>query len=218
MPKHFPVPHAHEDKGSTALAQHVTRTATAGDVEDILKHFDYFSTKNKLGLHIGQEKGEYITAAVKRGLPATGPAVVLETGCHAGDGSIRAAKVLSEREGSTLISTEENLHWLKSAKAILKHANISGYTFRPMHVEDKIDFGEFLDILNKDHGFKTFDTVILDDQDQTVFGNHLKVMMEKGVLRKGSTLYVDNILTKEDDHKDLMALLQGPFAKSWLTE
>lgn len=137
-----------------------------------------------------------IESAVQEGRPSSGPHIVLETGCHAGDGTLRAIAGMSAREGSTVISTEDNRKWLAAAKRIVNHAAKDlGIGFVPLRLAEDADFEEFLSMLQEKQGISHFNTVILD-QDQTRFLSQVKAMLKMGLLAPGATIYVDNAKTK----------------------
>lgn len=211
--------HLREDKGATALAHHVTKTVPAGSAENALHAFDLFSKRNRLGMHLGEEKGQLIMKAVKQGMKQPEPITVLEMGCHAGDGSLRAAMIASTREGSRLISTEANEHWLEAAKEVVAHGTSGkkGFEFLPMLLKDDADFGEFLDTLRDQHGVKSLDTVIFDTN-PSQYANHLKVLLKKGMLRKGATIYVDNGITKKPELKDYLGMVKSHNSKQFSTD
>merc|ERR1712194_211531 len=158
--------------------------------------FDRFSLQNSFGMHLGTEKGLLIEAAVQQAAPSSGPHIVLETGCHAGDGTLRAIVAMSARANSTIISTEANGKWLSAAKRIVGHAAKDyGIGFLPLKLLEDAAFDHFLDKLREKKGIQYFNTVILD-QDQTQFLTQLKMMLSKGFLQPGATVYEDNVKTK----------------------
>merc|ERR1712194_347838 len=96
-------------------------------------------------------------------------------------------------------------------------SGMKGLKFLPMHLAERADFGQFLDTLRNDHGIKTLDTVILD-QDQSQFAKQVNLMLEKGMLRKGSTIYVDNVKTKKSRLKEYLTLVKGRDSKKFVSE
>jgi len=184
------------DTRGQQLSDHILKTTPVGDTDLILKAFDAFSHKHRLGMHLGKEKGTLIELAVREGLPASGPSIVLETGCHAGDGTLRAITGMLSRNGSTIVSTEDNERWLIAATHIVSHATKhSDVTFLPKRLAEDADFNSFLEELRTEHGISRFDTVVLD-QDQQRFLYQLQAMMAGGFLKPGATVYVDNAKTK----------------------
>jgi len=178
------------------LAAHVVKQSPAGDVRAALAKFIQFSEKYGLGMHLGKEKGDLIEYAVGQGLPETGPAVIFEMGCHSGDGTLSAISALSERPGSTVISTEANKGWLEGAKRVVKHA-LEGHetTFLPFIFNDDEDLELLLETLRTKYGINQFDTVIFDHNEK-LFLTHLKVIQARGFLKAGTTIYVDNVKRK----------------------
>ncbi|CAK0845094.1 unnamed protein product [Prorocentrum cordatum] len=209
-----------DDQGAGAIAEHVLSEAPAGDIRRILEMFDSFSAQNRLGMHLGEEKGELIEAAVGRGLPLSGPAVVLETGCHAGDGSLRAALAVSAREGSTLVSTEANQKWLAAARAVVSHGagSIPGFRFLPLQLSEDASFSHFLDMLRNSQGISRLDAIILD-QDPRQYKSQVQLMIRMGMVRQGATIYIDNVVTKKPLLQDYLEMVQQSAQNTeWHTE
>jgi len=188
--------HSAQDSGASQLAKHVGETTPAGDIRATLAAFDDLSLRRGFGMHLGVQKGELIELAVGQGLPASGPGVVLETGCHAGDGTLRAIVAMAARQGSTIVSTEDNAEWLAAAKLVVAHATKDlDIKFVPRKLAEDAGFDEFLDKLREEIGIVQFSTIIFD-QDQTRFMYQLQALLAKGMLQPGATLYVDNVKTK----------------------
>mmetsp|Transcript_29008 Transcript_29008/g.67494 ORF Transcript_29008/g.67494 Transcript_29008/m.67494 type:complete len:245 (+) Transcript_29008:131-865(+) len=184
------------DRGAGQLAKHIEENVSPGDVRAALAAFDTFSEQYRLGMHLGAEKGALIESAVHQGLPAAGPGSVLETGCHAGDGTLRAMSALSSREGSTIVSTENNGKWLSAAKRVVGHATKGlNINFVPVRLKEDAAFDAFLEALEVRRGITEFSTVIFD-QNPTRFLEHLKALLVRRFVRRGATLYVDNAKTK----------------------
>lgn len=185
-----------QDRGASRLAEHVEVSVPPGDIRAALAAFDQYSYKHRLGMHLGSEKGLLIESAVRQGLPASAPGTVLETGCHAGDGTLRAIAAMSARPGGTIVSTEGNAKWLAAAERVVGHATRGAdINFVPLSLAEDAPFDAFLDRLRKEKSIAHFDTVIFD-QDQSRFLSQLKDLLAKGFLRPGATLYVDNAKTK----------------------
>lgn len=201
------------------MAAHVMNSAPRGDVRQALEHFNAFSLKHGLGMHLGEEKGSLVELAVAKGLPPDGrPAVVFEAGCHAGDGTLNAAAALLTRPASTIVSTEANKEWLAAAEKVVGHATDGlGLQFVPMELADGADFGSFLDDLRLSQGIDRFDAVILD-HDEAKFLEHLKTMRSKGFLRKGSTIYVDNVKRKIGALRPYMSYVDSDSGNGFKTE
>eukprot|EP00931_Biecheleriopsis_adriatica_P077110 TRINITY_DN50732_c0_g1_i1.p1 TRINITY_DN50732_c0_g1~~TRINITY_DN50732_c0_g1_i1.p1 ORF type:complete len:288 (+),score=38.76 TRINITY_DN50732_c0_g1_i1:46-909(+) len=205
------------DNGASELANHVIQTVPAGDIAQALASFDELSRKRRFGMHLGTEKGELIELAVAKGVSSgyfphmsKKPVFVLETGCHAGDGTLRAIAAMGQARDSTskiserekkksrIVSTEDNEKWLAAAKTLVPHAaKNSNIDFIPLELAEDSDFGEFLDSVKNEHGIDQFTTVILD-QDQRQFKKQAELLLEKNMLRPGATLYVDNVKTKRN--------------------
>eukprot|EP00930_Biecheleria_cincta_P069715 TRINITY_DN57423_c0_g1_i1.p1 TRINITY_DN57423_c0_g1~~TRINITY_DN57423_c0_g1_i1.p1 ORF type:complete len:209 (+),score=24.22 TRINITY_DN57423_c0_g1_i1:86-712(+) len=167
-----PLCNAVGDNGASQLANHVTETVLAGDIGGALAAFDQMSLRRGFGMHLGTQKGELIESAVAQGLPTgTGAGIVLETGCHAGDGTLRAILPMVSRAGSIIVSTEANSKWLASAERIVAHATRGlDIEFVPVELAEDSAFDKFLEMLREKRGIKQFTTVIFD-QDQTRFAS-----------------------------------------------
>lgn len=190
------------------LVSHVVSSVAPGDVPGTLEEFLTYSERKRMGMHLGQEKGTLIEVAVREGLPSSGPAVVLEMGCHAGDGTLFAASVLRERPGSTIVSTEANLQWLSSAERVVRHATSAfDLNFVPLVVDEVPDIGRFLDLL-AERGISQFHSVILD-QDPGLCASHVRQMLARGFLRPGAVLYVDNARTKRKKMEEYLRMVKS---------
>merc|ERR1719401_1320269 len=171
-----------------------------------------------MGMSLGEEKGALIKASVSQGLPRTGPAVVFETGCHAGDGTLAAAEILVARQGSTIVSTEVNPVWLSAAKSVVEHATRKvPINYVPLQFAGDTSFEKFLDNLKGKHNITKFDSVILD-QDGSTFRSQLTKMLEKGFLQHGATVFVDNVKTKADILEDYIDFVSTSSGNGFITK
>lgn len=182
------------------IANHVLRTVPQGDIRAALRSFISFSERRRLGMHLGDEKGQLIEEAVRLGMPQEGPATVFEAGCHAGDGTLSAAAALllgdGARPGSTIVSTEANPEWLGAARSVVGHATSgAALRFLPLGLPETEPVEDFLEALRREHGVSSFDVVILD-HDEGLMLPYLRAILAKGFLRKGGTVYVDNAKRK----------------------
>lgn len=201
-----------------ALAEHVVTTASKGDIKAALSTFITFSERKQMGMHLGKEKGDLIEFAVRSGLPESGPAVVFEAGCHAGDGTLSAISGLQGRAASTVVSTEANKQWLSAAKRVVSHAlGDSDVTHIPLLLADDADFGKFLDELKEQHGISKFDAVVLD-HDEKLFLPHLKIILAKDFLRIGGTVQIDNVKRKAAALSDYMKFVNSKSPNGFQTE
>lgn len=188
--------------GAADLVDYVVASAPAGDVKATLASFMTFSQSTGLGIHLGQEKGDQLQIAVARGLPERGPAAVLEMGCQAGDRTLSAILALVDRPGSIVVSmihSEEDSRWLEAAARVVGHATAErNIRFAPMIFGDYPDGQSFDRLLNEvqnTHGVSKFDAIVFG-HDEKSFLSHLKVLLRKGFLRQGSTIYADHVKRK----------------------
>eukprot|EP00438_Fugacium_kawagutii_P004332 Skav220064 [mRNA] locus=scaffold1709:176631:177203:- [translate_table: standard] len=146
-------------------------------------------------MHLGKQKGQTIFDSVVASKPK-GPALVLELGCHAGDGTLSIFKALRDHPGSTIISTESNKEWLTTAKRIVAHAT-DGLKIRwiPLMLENREDFSTFLKKLKEDFRLGSFDSMVFDHEEQ-LFLPYLKIILEQKMLRAGGTVQIDNVRRK----------------------
>jgi len=181
---------------SSEIADFVEKNAPKGDINAALDRFIDFSEQNHLGMHLGRQKGQTIVDSVLKGKPKTGPVLVLELGCHAGDGTLSIFKAIGDRPGSTIISTESNKEWLADAKRIVAHAT-HGLDIRwiPLLLPEKTDFSEFLKKTKDEYGLGSFDSMVFDHEEQ-LFLPYLKTILEKDMLRAGGTVQIDNVKRK----------------------
>lgn len=204
------------------IANHVLRTVPQGDIRAALRSFISFSERRRLGMHLGDEKGQLIEEAVRLGMPQEGPATVFEAGCHAGDGSLNAAAALllggAARPGSTIVSTEANTEWLEAAERVVGHATKGGaLRFLPLELAESAPVEDFLETLRREHGVASFDAVILD-HDEGLFLPYLRAILAKGLLRKGGTVYVDNVKRKARALGEYLGFVDSASGNGFKTE
>lgn len=181
---------------SSEIADFVEKNAPKGDIDAALDAFIRFSEQNQLGMHLGVQKGQTILDSVVKGKPDIGPVVVLELGCHAGDGTLSIFKALKDRPGSKIISTETNKEWLKAAKRIIAHAGHGSHVqWIPLLLPEKIDFSDFLKKVKDDYQLKSFDSMVFDHEEK-LFLPYLKTILEQKMLRVGGTVQIDNVKRK----------------------
>jgi len=211
-------PQAASQDASPQLAHHIVANTPAGNIRAALDAFVAFSESHGLGMHLGKEKSDLIEVSVGHGLPESGPAVVFEMGCHAGDGTLSAMGALKERQGSTVISTEENKKWLEATKRVVGHATTGmDIKFLPFSFGADEDLDLLLDTLQTKHGITHFDSVIFD-HDEHLFLTHLKIVVGRGFLRPGSTVYVDNVKRKGKQLRKYMEFVNTKARKGFETE
>jgi len=68
------------DGREQALADHVTATASPGDLDDAIRAVDDFCYRESVMMNVGDEKGELLDAAIRR----TEPSRLLELGTYCG--------------------------------------------------------------------------------------------------------------------------------------
>lgn len=202
---------------SDALADHVLSSSPRSDPAAALRSFSAYTNENMPGMALGKQKGDLIEVAVAKGLPPSGPAVVLEMGCHAGDGTLSALTAVWQRSGSTLLSTETNPEWMEATEKILGHViGNNEHTFVPLLLNEGEGIDQVAVELSK-HGVSQIDAVIFDD-DEFLFLGHLQALLEKKFLRPGATIYVDNVKRKAKALKSYMQFVRSEAGNGFLTE
>eukprot|EP00933_Yihiella_yeosuensis_P033424 TRINITY_DN27129_c0_g1_i2.p1 TRINITY_DN27129_c0_g1~~TRINITY_DN27129_c0_g1_i2.p1 ORF type:complete len:262 (-),score=40.04 TRINITY_DN27129_c0_g1_i2:203-988(-) len=204
---------ADADASAMKIEKYLAENVDTGKIDETLTKFTEFSEKKGLGMALGKQKADIITEAVRMGLPSTGPATVLEMGCHAGDGTLAMARALEGRsEVSKIVSTEMNKDWLAAANKICDRAfksetPPSTLLYRPilMSPQEIDEFEDFLTQLIADNPgeYKQFDAVVFDHEEDK-FLPHLQTLVKLGLLRNGATVLIDNVKRKATQLADYM--------------
>ncbi|EEQ99331.1 conserved hypothetical protein [Perkinsus marinus ATCC 50983] len=203
------------DSGSLddRLVEHVVTTAEGGSLENCIREAEGFSKRYGGGLTLGDEKGEIISSTVAM---TTTPKDqdrlhILELGSHSGDGTLRFLSGAGRRKVS-IVSVEENPHWLQLGKQLVSHAIRDPSTGKARHSiryramllpDDMTDLIESL----QSSGMAKADIVFMDHE-PSHFKQDLEKMIERGFAGPGTVVIVDNAGTKAAMMRDYLDLVQ----------
>lgn len=174
------------DGREAAAADYVVASARRGDIDDVIAKIDEFAYEKSFLINIGDEKGEFLDAAVRR----SNAAVALELGTYCGYGSLRIARAAP---AAKVVSVELSAANAEIAQRIWEHAGISD---RVTCVVGTIgDGGKTLDALANEHGFAAgvLDLLFID-HDKTAYLPDLLSILDRGWLHRGSIVVADNML------------------------
>jgi catechol O-methyltransferase len=174
------------DGREEALAEHVTATARAGDVDDAIRAIDEFCYRQSFMMNVGDEKGELLDAAIQRAQPAR----LLELGTYCGYSALRTVRVMPD--GAHLHSIEFNAANAEVADRILAHAGVADRV--TVVVGTLGDGGDTISALESEHGFgeRSLDFVFVD-HDKDEYLPDVERILERGWLRPGAVVVADNV-------------------------
>ncbi len=173
------------DGREAAAVDYVLQNARAGDIDDVLATIDKFAYEKSILINVGDEKGQFLDAAVRR----ADPALALELGTYCGYGSLRIARAAPHAKVYSVELAESNA---ANARQIWAHAGVAD---RVTCVVGTIgDGGRTLDVLANEHGFApgAIDFVFLD-HDKNAYLDDLKSILDRGWLHPGSIVVADNV-------------------------
>jgi catechol O-methyltransferase len=173
------------DGREAAAVDYVLQNARAGDIDDALATIDKFAYEKSILINVGDEKGQFLDAAVRR----ADPKLALELGTYCGYGSLRMARAAPNAKVYSVELAETNA---VNARQIWAHAGVAD---RVTCVVGTIgDGGRTLDALANEHGFSSgaLDFVFLD-HDKNAYLNDLKSILDRGWLHPGSIVVADNV-------------------------
>jgi catechol O-methyltransferase len=173
------------DGREAAAVDYVLQNARAGDIDDVLATIDKFAYEKSILINVGDEKGQFLDAAVRR----ADPKLALELGTYCGYGSLRMARAAPNAKVYSVELAETNA---VNARQIWAHAGVAD---RVTCVVGTIgDGGRTLDALANEHGFSSgaLDFVFLD-HDKNAYLNDLKSILDRGWLHPGSIVVADNV-------------------------
>jgi catechol O-methyltransferase len=174
------------DGREEALAEHVTSTAAAGDLDAAIGAIDDFSYHRSFMINVGDEKGEILDAAIRR----VEPRRLLELGTYCGYSALRIARVAPD--GAHLYSIEFNPANADIARRIIDHAGAGDRV--TVLVGTLGDGGRTVAALEEEHGFVqgSLDFVFIDHA-KDAYVSDLERILERGWLRPGAVVVADNI-------------------------
>lgn len=174
------------DGREEALAEHVTSTATRGDVDDAIRAIDEFCYGQSIMMNVGDEKGEILDAALRRVQPRR----LLELGTYCGYSALRTVRVMPG--DAHVYSVEYSPANAEIAQRILAHAGVQDSV--TVVVGTLGDGGRTIAALETEHGFGagSLDFVFLD-HDKDAYLPDLERILERSWLRTGAGVVADNV-------------------------
>jgi catechol O-methyltransferase len=196
------------DGREEALAEHVTSTATRGDVDGAIRAIDEFCYGESFMMNVGDEKGEILDTAIRR----VEPHRLLELGTYCGYSALRTVRAMPA--GAHLYSIEFVAANAEIARRILEHAGVADRV--TVVVGTLGDGGGTIDALETEHGFGegSLDFVFLD-HDKDAYLPDLERIVERGWLRTGAAVVADNVkFPGAPEYRDHMREHEG---RDWRT-
>jgi len=168
-----------------AAVGYVLRHARQDDIDDVLATFDEFANDESMPIDLGEEKGQYLEAAVH----TANPVLALELGTYCGCGALRIARAAPAAKVYSVERTRANA---ENAREIWAHAGVAD---RLTCVVGAIgDGGRTLDTLAGRYGFAsgTLDFIFLD-HDTDTYLEDLQSILDREWLHAGSIVVADNV-------------------------
>ena len=173
------------------LLAHVLQHGTKGDVASILAAFDSFPDRL---MHLGEEKGVILDQIIVE----VRPQHVLEIGTHCAYSSIRMGRHLTQQ--CRVISVEFNYKLIPIATEIVRLAGLEN----KVHImRDRSEHA-----LPKLTARRPFDCVFMD-QYSPYYLRDIKAMEHHHLLRKGSVIIADNVMTHPQQLSDYREYMEG---------
>ncbi|XP_075754447.1 catechol O-methyltransferase isoform X2 [Pelodiscus sinensis] len=160
----------------------VLQNAVRGDPQSVVDTIDTYCSQKEWAMNVGDEKGLILDKIVEE----TKPSVLLELGTYCGYSAVRIAGLL--KPGARLLTIEFNPDFVAIAKQMIEFAG----------VQDKVKILEgpsetIIPQLKKKHEVDTLDFVFLDHWKDRYLPDTV-LLLECGLLRKGSVLLADNVI------------------------
>jgi catechol O-methyltransferase len=196
------------DGRELALAEYVESTARRGDLDDVIRTIDEFAYERSYLINVGDEKGEILDAAIRRGQPK----LLLELGTYCGYSALRMARVMPEN--ARVVSIEFNADNAAIARRIWDHAG-SGDELTVV-VGSLGDGAETASRLESEHGFAPASVdFVFAEHDKDAYLPDLRLMLDRGWLHPGSVVVADNIkFPGAPAYREYMRAEEG---RSWRT-
>jgi catechol O-methyltransferase len=206
-------PHHHTTTGhlgggrEAAAVDYVLQHSRAGDIDDVLAAIDKFADEESMLINVGDEKGQYLDAAVH----TANPALALELGTYCGGGALRIARAAPAAKVYCVEPAKANA---ENARRIWAHAGVAD---RVTCLVGTIgDGGHSLDALAIRHGFTSgaLDFMYLD-HDTDTYLDDLQSILDRGWLHPGSIVVADNVRSQgASKYRTYMRHQQG---SRWIT-
>ena len=196
------------DGREQALAEHVTATATPGDLDGAIRAVDEFCYGRSIMMNVGDEKGAILDAAIRRAEPRR----LLELGTYCGYSALRAVRVIPA--GAHVYSIEFSPDNAAIARRVLGHAGVDDRV--TVVVGTLGDGGATIAALESEHGFAagTVDFVFIDHAKEEYVPD-LERIVGRGWLRPGAIVVADNVkFPGAPAYRDYMRAHEG---RDWRT-
>ncbi|XP_069476087.1 catechol O-methyltransferase-like [Ambystoma mexicanum] len=171
------------DTKEQRILNYVLQNAVRGDPQSVIDAIDKYCGEKEWAMHVGDEKGAIMDKVVTE----TNPSTCLELGTYCGYSAVRTAHLL--KPGARLLTIETNP----------RHAAIAQQMINFAGVQDKVKVLQgssqaIIPKLKKEHKVDSLDFVFIDHF-KTAYVPDTKLLEECGLLKAGSVLLADNVIT-----------------------
>lgn len=196
------------------IAEHILGIIDQGStLDDAIEEFETFSSSEKLGMSLGDEKGGIIEAAVTRSIVQKKPNSIafLEFGSHIGDGTLRVIRQLSKADSANrciVFSFESNQQWLGIGTSLVRHvlqnSNTTACQYVPMSLTD---IGHICDHIKDHYDISTVQGIFFDHMHAKFFDD-IKTIQRNNMLGEGTLIMADNALVHKREMTDFINYME----------
>ena len=183
------------------IAEFLLENIHPGDsLDKCIEKFEEFSSRNHMGMTLGNEKGRIIESSLRQNLFRNDNEhiIIVEFGSHIGDGTLRIIREVAKSGSNkkcTVLSYESNQEWLGIGTSLVRHAlNAASETkckYIPMLLTD--DVSHIAEHLKSQFGESSISGIFLD-HNHAKFYRDINILRERKLMRKGTLVMADNAL------------------------
>ncbi len=183
-----------EESREREALKYVLREAPAGDPEAVLAALDRYATRRRFLMNVGPWKGAVLDEII------AGHRVqhALELGSYCGYSAVRIGRLLAPH-GGLLVGVERSREHAVIAREIAAHAGLSQTV--------EILIGPSEELLTRTE--TVFDLIFMDHAKERYLPD-LRLLLNRGMLRRGGLLVADNVGIFASDLEDFLAELRSP--------
>ncbi len=183
-----------EESREREALKYVLREAPAGDAEAVLAALDRYAARRRFLMNVGAQKGAVLDELIAE----RGVRQALELGSYCGYSAVRIGRMLAPN-GGLLVSVERSREHAVIAREIIAHADLSQTV--------EILIGPSEELLTRLE--TVFDLVFMDHAKERYLPD-LRLLLDRGMLRRGGLLVADNVGIFSADLGGFLAELRAP--------
>jgi len=196
-----------------ALILHVKRSASEGNVEEILRAADVFCNTRHWMMHVGPEKAEVLTREISSRLcdsGKTGQLVCVELGSYCGYSACTMVNHLLSafpERPMRYICIEGDPECVAWTRELVQYCNL-GHVISVVEgtVSSTLATNNGLDLVGE---YGKIDLLFID-HDKAAYKSDLELIEKAGLLRTGGVVAADNVLSFGKPLDDYLAYVRDP--------